>query len=85
MDENRVRAITVDTNDHYISKHHGMLKGILVDAWNQITKDLGIANDLDLRETNEAAFDEIRSKKADILIQRINEQEMEDKNIAFSE
>ena len=71
------RAVTSDSNDDYVYKENGILRGICIDLWEQIANNLSVTNyrpkEIHYRDLSKA----LGNNTADIVIQRMDQGRME--------
>ena len=78
------RVVTFAGENHFLFKdeHSENVRGICWDLWKRTANELNISYSLTLVEHWFEMFKTFEENKADIIIQRIDDEQMEDQNIS---
>ena len=68
MTDNKTRAVTAVSHDHYVFLRDGDLNGICIELWKRVARDLNIEYSL----VSVTLDHLIKDETADVLIQRMD-------------
>ena len=74
-------AVSASSGDNYVYKEGGILRGFCIDLWKQIAEDLNIDHTLEAVSWSKMLRG-FRNKRADIIVQRIDDNRMGRANIS---
>ena len=75
-------AITTNSEDDFVFKDDGILRGICIDIWERIAYNLNVANFRPAVRSWDDMTATFRSQSADIIVQRMDDGRMRRANIS---
>ena len=78
-----VRVVTVDVRNKFVYRddENSALKGICIDLWRRIAKDLNLTYVVEEVDSWSAMMNKFKEGEADVIMQRINDGDMLADNI----